>query len=114
MAFAGVLSKNVTVKDYRVDTIHDKAGKLVGKKVVLIVDYPNVEKVEVSGAVYIKNKKITTSGLWFTLDKKDKLSYYSAVSNVLRHYKVKSVVELIGKEIETEADEKSFLVVKAY
>ena len=92
----------------------EKEGKLIGKKLVLKVDYPGIPGMEVSKLKFIKNKQVKESGLWLNKDSEGNLPHNSAVANLLRFYGCRRISQMVGKEIETAVDDMGFCIVKAY
>ena len=109
-----VEAKRVLVEDYRIEDV--KFGTEESKKLVLQVKHPDIadRQIEISGAKYLSNDKLKVSGLWFKLDSENKLPYNSAIGNMLRFLKKAKVSDLKGEQVETVADERGYLVVKAY
>jgi len=107
--------KTVLVENWKVEPVV-KDGKEIGKKVILVVNHPDVtdKSIEISGAKYEFDKKIKVSGIWWKLDSKKKIPYNSALANILRHYKITDLEGLKGEQIETTTDDQNYLVVKAY
>lgn len=107
-------AKKVLIEKYEIRDIN-KNDKVVGRKLVLIVKHPEREDdIEISGVKYEFQGKIKTSGLWINRDNEGKISYNSAVGNLLRYFSKKSIKELKGLQVNTALDESNYLVVKAY
>jgi hypothetical protein len=109
-----VLPKRVQVLGYEVRRVHDNEGKEIGNKLVLKVKHPDVPEMEISKVKYEKNKKITESGLWVSMDKDGKIPFQSALAKLLRFYRCETISHLRGKELETASDEGGYVIVKAY
>jgi len=102
-------------RDKEGNVIKTKAGKPMDDKVTFGCKHPNKEDlIELSQVAFIKQSKVTESGLWFNLDEDKKLPKNSALSTVLRHYNAKDLSEMNGKELDTVVSESGFLIIKAY
>jgi len=68
-----------------------------------------------SSVAYLRfpEKKVVTIGLWYNLDKEEKIQKDSALAIFLNSVGAKNLKELKGKEVETELDG-NFLCFKAY
>jgi len=110
-----VEAKQVIIVGFRLDTLK-KEEKEIGKKVVFVVDHPDIKdrELEISSAKYEINNKIKVSGIWWKTDKDNKIPYKSALGNVLRHYNAKVITDMKGKQVETSANEEGYLAIKAY
>lgn len=92
-----------------------KDNKIIGDKVVCLCKHPGrVDDIEISKVVFLKNKKIKQSGLWFALDEDGLIGKSSALGVFLKKSDVESIEELKDKEIDTELDDVGFLSFKAY
>jgi len=90
-------------------------GKDIGEKVTLVCKHPDREEtIDISQTKYLKSNKIKISGLWFKLDDDEKIFKGSALALTMNHYRIKTVAEFEGKDIETVEDENGYLCVKAY
>ena len=86
-----------------------------GKILNCVSKHPDKEEtIKISSVAYLRDKQVITSGLWFTLDKEKNIQKGSALAIFLEKNQAKNPTELIGKEIETELDEKEWLCFKAY
>lgn len=112
-----VLLKPAKVKilKYVVEMQKDKDKKDVGEKVTFLCSHPEKpEGIDISSISYRKGKEIKTSGLWFKLDIDSLIPKQSALANLLVILKVNNLDECVGKDIETELDDKGYLCFKAY
>jgi len=108
--------KDVIVMGHRQDLIMDKANpqKKVGDKIVLIVKHPDREdNIELSQVKYLKNEKVSSSGLWFNLDEDELIVKKSALADTMRKYECNLIEDFVGKTLSTMLDG-NYLVVKAY
>jgi len=86
-----------------------------GKIVTCEVKHPDKEEnIKISSASYVRDKQITSSGLWMTLDKEENIQQGSALATFMTKLQVNNLKELEGKEAETELDDKQWLCFKAY
>jgi hypothetical protein len=88
-------------------------------KAVFYLKHPDKdESIKVSNVTLLRQKKgkkeISVLATWITIDKENNLSMDSALAQLLRFYKAQNLAEMIGKIVETEADEQGYLVLKAY
>lgn len=103
--------KPTKVKIVEVNLRDTKKGKIIECK----SKHPHREEpIHISSVSYLKNKQVVSGGLWFTLDKEEKIQKGSALAIFLSKTESKTPKELVGKEIETELDDKEWLCFKAY
>ncbi len=103
--------KPTKVKIVEVSVRETKKGKILNCE----SKHPDKEDtIAISSLSYIRDKQVVNGGLWITLDKDEKIQKGSALAVFLDRNGVKNPKELVGKEIETELDEKSWLCFKAY
>ena len=109
-------AKDVKVVEVEIREQKNKDGKVVGDKLVLRCQHPDLmeKPIEISQAIYLRGKNIKTSGLWIGEDDEGRIPFNSAVANVLRYAKTTKVNELLGKTIHTAKNDDGFLIVKAY
>lgn len=92
-----------------------EVGEKKNKKVVCSVQHPdNDEPISISAVAYLKDKKVTNTGLWFNLDKEEKIQKGSALAVFLTKTASSNLKQLEGKEVETEFDSSNYLCFKAY
>ena len=104
--------KPAKVKIVKVSIVNVEKAK--SDKVQCEVKHPDKEDtIVISSVTYIDNKEIITNGLWFNLDKEEKIQKNSALATFLKKLEVNSIEELEGKEVDTELDGK-YLSFKAY
>ena len=88
-----------------------------GKKVVLEVKHPDIDDpeklIELSKVKYLKDDKLETSGTWLNRNTDGTIIGNSALGLMLKHFG-KKITELVGDQIDTVADDKGYLVIKAY
>jgi len=86
-----------------------------GKIVECEAKHPDREEpIHISSLSYIRDKQIVSGGLWFTLDKEEKIQKGSALAVFLNYVGVNNPISLKDKEIKTELDDKEWLCFKAY
>jgi preprotein translocase subunit Sss1 len=113
-------AEKVRVVSFLTENVEKKStGKVVGEKVVLICKHPSREEpIELSSITCLvikgKSREVKTVGSWVNLDEDGQIAKYSSLATMLNFYKVKSVSELVNKEIETELDDSGYLSIKAY
>ena len=98
----------------RITALEERDVEKWGKKLVLKVQHPNREQLEIGQARFENNGKLKTTGLWLKKDTEGKLQGNSAIAFLLRYLRVNRISDLIGKDIDTVGDEKGYLVAKAY
>ena len=108
--------KRVLIEDYRIEDVKTKAGKEIGKKLILVTQHPDItdRKIEVSGTKYLVGEKVKESGLWINRDSEGKIPYRSAVACMLRFLKKLTIAELKGEQVDTAIAENGYLLIKAY
>jgi hypothetical protein len=109
-----VTPKTVRVTGYEVRPVCTTEGKEIGNKLVLKVNHPEVPDMEISKVKFEKNKKLTESGLWVSMDKDGNIPFASALAHLLRFYRCESIAHIKGKEIDTTTDENGYIIAKAY
>lgn len=106
---------SVIVKAVAVEPVKKKTGELVGDKVVLSVSHPDSQDlVGLSSALYLKNKAVKQSALWYQEDEDGNIVKNSTLAEVMKFYKCQALKEFMGKTLTTEVDEKGYLTIKAY
>lgn len=85
------------------------------QKAVFVVKHPDREEtIEISSVKYEKKGKLETSGLWVSIDEEKKIRKGSALSMLKAFYRVKTLKNMEGLEIQTTEDDKGYLCFKAY
>ncbi len=104
--------KPTKVKIVRVEI--QEVGLNKNRKVVCQVDHPDADlPIGISSVAYLKDKKVTNSGLWYNLDKEENIQKGSALATFIESVGSKTLKEVEGKEVDTELDG-NFLCFKAY
>lgn len=101
------------VKIVKVEII--EVGVKKNKKVNCSVMHPDYQDgaITISSVAYLRDKQIMNTGLWYNLDKEDKIQKGSALAVFLSSTNSKNLKELEGKEVETELDG-NYLCFRAY
>lgn len=108
-------AKQVIVTHVLIVEVKSKENKPIGEKVVCVCEHPDrKDPLELSKSVFLKNKKIKTSGLWFNLDQDGLIPKESALAILLRKADASNVNKLVGKQLDTDLDENGFLCFKCY
>ncbi len=103
----------VKIENVEIKTVGE--GKKSADKVVAYCKHPDQEEtIRISSVSYKKGKEIKTTGLWYKEDDEKKLQKGSALTLFLELAEAKTIRELIGKEVETEEDDRGYLCFKAY
>ena len=98
-----------------IEPVKKKSGEQVGEKVVLSVKHPDSQDlIALSSVLYLKNKSVKQSALWFQEDEDGNIPKNSALAECLRFYKVAAIRQLGGKSVNTELDDAGYLAIKAY
>jgi len=85
------------------------------EKLSCLVKYPDRDdQITISSVKYIAKEKLKVSGLWYKEDEDGSIQKGTALAIFLDFVKVKTMKELIGKEVDTMLDEKGYLCFKAY
>jgi len=107
-------SKEVLVVGTKIQEVI-KDNKKIGEKVILICKHPDKdEPLEISKVKFLKNEKITTSGLWFNLDDENKILKNSALAKLLNFHNLMNIASFVGKNLPTDLDANKYLCIKAY
>jgi len=90
-------------------------GEKKNLKVSCTIEHPDYSEgtIKISSVAYLREKKVVTTGLWFNLDKEDKIQKGTALALFLGKVGVKTLKELEGKEADTDLDG-NYLCFKAY
>ena len=105
----------VKVESVDVIEIENKVKKGKSKKVVCSVRHPDAtEAIKISGVKYEDKGKLVTAGLWINKDSQDKIRKGSALAVLMQSIGATVVSDIKDKDIDTVADEKGYLVFKAY
>ena len=119
------LNKEIgTEEPERKDALEPKKVKIVkvslrdtkkGKVLDCESKHPDKEEtIHISSVAYLRDKQVVNSGLWYTLDSQENLQKGSALATFLQYVGVKTPVDLVDKEVDTELDEAKWLCFKAY
>ncbi len=107
--------KPAKVKVEKVNLVEVKFGNQVREKLVCAVKHPDREEpIEISKVKYQKKDKLQTSGLWYKEDEDSLIQKGTALAELLNFTGSGNIKSLIGKEIDTVADEEGYLCFKAY
>ena len=105
----------VKIISYSVEMQFDSNGKDVGNKATITCKHPDkTENIGISSVSFKKGKEIKTSGLWVKLDEDGLIPKQSALASFLSHISAKNLSEIVGKDVDTELDDKGYLTFKAY
>ena len=89
--------------------------KPIGNKLVLVCKHPDKEEsVKISSLVCLKNKTLTNSTIWINVDEDGNIQKGSTVALLLEKYQSPTIDMLVGKTLQTEIGEDSYLTIKAY
>lgn len=89
--------------------------KVIGEVVHVQVKHPDADNpVNLTKCVYIKNKAIKESGLWYNEDKEGNIQKGSALAQVLAKANVTKLKDLVGLKLPTEPGDSGYLCLKAY
>lgn len=89
--------------------------KAHAEKIEFEVKHPDKEEnIYLSSVSLIDGKQVTTIGTWLNKDDEGKLQKGSALVRFLTKIGANNLDETKNKEIETELDDKGYLVFKAY
>jgi len=92
-----------------------KDGKHKGDKVIFLCRHPTKEgPIKISAVKYLKNDKVTTSGLWLNLDEDGLITKGSVLALLLSKIESGSVKACAGKNIMTDLDANGYLCFKLY
>ena len=103
------------VKSVSVESVKRKTGEVVGDKVVVSIVHPDAQDlVALSSVLYLKNRSVKQSALWYQEDADKNIPKSSALAETMRFYKISTIRAFEGKTISTELDDKGYLCIKAY
>jgi len=103
------------VKAVAVETVKKKTGDVVGDKVVVSIQHPDAQEfVGLSSVLYLKNRSVKQSAMWYQEDSDGNIPKSSALAEAMRYYKLTSVRQFEGKVVNVEVDDNGYLAIKAY
>ena len=105
-----------TLKPAKVKIDDVKIGEVkTNEKLICLVKHPDRDdQITISSVKYIAKEKLKVSGLWYKEDEDGNIQKGTSLAVFLDFVKVKTMKELIGKEVDTMLDEKGYLCFKAY
>jgi len=107
--------KPAKVKIEKVSLVEVKIGNQLREKLVCSVKHPDREElIEISKVKYQRKDKLKTSGLWYKEDEDGLIQKGTALAELLTFTNSPNIKSLIGKEIDTVADEEGYLCFKIY
>lgn len=84
-------------------------------KIEFEVKHPDKDEViRISAVSFLRDKSVITLATWVNLDKENKIEKGSALAILIDKLGVKNLDELKEKEVDTETDDRGFLVFKVY
>jgi len=98
------------VKIFKISLRNTKKGKILNCE----SKHPDKEEtINISSVAYLRDKAVVNSGLWYSLDSQENIQKGSALATFMQKVGVKTLLEIEGKEVDTELDE-GWLCFKAY
>lgn len=89
--------------------------KAKAKKIICVIKHPDMEdNFDISAVQYLKGKEVKQSGLWLKFDEDNKIQKGSATANFITYLGSNTIQGIVGKDVDTVADDKGYLVFKAY
>ena len=89
-------------------------GEKKNLKVNCEVEHPDTEQtISMSTVNILVDKKVRSLGIWYNLDKEEKIQKGSALAVFMRYTGSNTLKELEGKEVETELEGR-YLSFKSY
>lgn len=105
--------KDVTIVGLGIRELDTKAGK--SEVLTLSCKHPDQETpIVISRAKVLRNEKIEENGLWIKKGPENTIPASSTIGLVMKYYHCEVVEQLEGKTVQTVADEKGYLCIKAY
>ena len=103
--------KPTKVKIVSISLRNTRKGKIVSCE----SKHPDKEEnINISSVAYLRDKQVVNGGLWYTLDKEENIQQGSALAIFMERLQAKTLNELVGKEPDTELDDKEWLCFKVY
>ena len=110
-----VVIAGTSVEDVKGKKGGKKEGQVVGQKIILMCKHPDKEEIiNISQAKFIKGDSVKTTTTWINLDEEGNIQMGSTIASLLEKANVKTIKELEGKELQTEADAEGYLCIKLY
>jgi len=101
----------VKIVKVRVEEVGDKKNE----KLVCSSKHPSKEEpIDISSIRYLKNDKVTTTGLWINKDEDGMIRKGSALAVLMTTLQADILKQLEGKEVATIQDENGYLCFKVY
>lgn len=82
------------------------------EKICFMVEDSNGKQFQISDVWVENNGEVKIKGLWFTLNS-DEISPTSSLAKLMNHYKIESLGDFEGLEVDTFPDDRDFLVLVA-
>ena len=103
------------VKIVTIDIVDVGKDNKKNKKIVCQVEHPDYSDgtISLSSANILIDKNVKNVGLWYNLDKEEKIQKGSALALFLNYTNSTKLSDLVGKEVDTQLEGR-FLCFKAY
>lgn len=94
--------------------------KAKANKAIFYLAHPDKadEQIAISSTFILREKKgskeIKSFATWVNLDEDNLLQKDSPLAILLKHYGANNVMEMVGKEVDTETDADGYLAIKSY
>lgn len=94
--------------------------KAKANKAVFFLAHPDKpdEQIAISATFILREKKgskeIKSFATWVNLDEDNLLQKDSPLAILLKHYGASNVMEMVGKEVDTDTDADGYLSIKSY
>lgn len=90
------------------------SGKSTDQLVVMVKHPDKAEPFQLFNVSYQKGQSIKTVGFTIYYDSKGEIMQGTAPAEIIKTYNLRSLGELIGKDVNTVMSSKGFLALKAY
>ena len=98
-----------------VSYVVEEIEKAHAKKVIFEAKHPDKpDPIRISAVSCLVEKQVTTSGTWLNLDDDGNIFKNSALARLMLFLKVENLDSTVGKDIDSELDERGYLAFKAY
>lgn len=105
--------RTVTVESVEKISINVPSTNDAAEKICLTVKDNNNKIFKISDVWLQKNKESVIKGLWFSLSDDKELSPSSSIAQLLNYYNIKTLKDLVGKQVKVYPDDNNYLVIVA-
>ena len=109
-------AEKVIIKEVKLaEKTKKDTDKIVGKILELMCKHPDKEElIKINKVVYIEDSVVKEPSLWYNKDKDGNVQKGSGIARLIDFVRVKTMRNLVGKEVQTSTGKSGYLCIKAY